>query len=102
LETPLVRLRYPRPLLPTIEVQQWPLETEWVKTAKAALQSLVIPAMVEPKVFGCDGTSYEVAFDAGFAQARYRWWEEPPAGWQALNLWLHQTLELLQQLAENA
>jgi hypothetical protein len=98
LATPIVRLRYPRPLVLSIEVGQLPLEAEWVEATLIALKSLTIPAMVELEAFGCDGTFYEVAFDAGFVQARYGWWEEPPLGWRPLNLWLQQTLEALEQM----
>lgn len=96
-ETPIVRLRYPHPLLPTIEVQQYPLEVDWVEATQAALKSLVINVMVESDTIGLDGTSYEVAFDNGTVQARYYWWHEPPDGWRTLNLWFHQTLEALEQ-----
>lgn len=99
METPVVRLRYLRPLAPTIDVRQYPLEADWVEATKNALKSLVLPAMVESDIAGCDGTFYELAFDAGFVQARYIWWEEPPAGWLPLHLWLQQTLEALEALA---
>jgi len=98
LDTPMVRLRPPAPFVPTIEVRQLPLDADWVEATQNALTSLVIPAMVKPEVIGLDGTFYEVAFDALFVQARYRWWEEPPSGWRPLNQWLHQTLEVLERL----
>jgi len=98
LETPVVRLRHPHPLVPTIEVRQLPLEADWVEATQKALSSLVIPAMVKPEVIGLDGTSYEIAFDALFVQARYGWWEEPPSGWRPLNQWLQQMLAALEQL----
>jgi hypothetical protein len=98
LQTPVVRLRYPYPLAPTIKVRQLPLEAEWVEATQKALSRTVIPAIVKPEVFGLDGTSYEVAFDAGFVRARYVWWEEAPSGWRPLNEWLQQTLEALEQL----
>jgi hypothetical protein len=99
LQTPVVRLRHPSPLVPTIEVRQLPLDADWVEATQNDLSSLVIPAMVKPEVIGVDGTSYEVAFNALFVLARYRWWEEPPSGWRPLNEWLHQTLETLERLA---
>ena len=97
LDTPVVRLRYSRPLAPTIEVRQWPLEIGWVEATRAKLKNLLIPAMVESGVIGCDGTCYEVVFDAGFEKARYHWWEEPPPGWSPLNQWLQETLQALER-----
>jgi len=99
LESPVVRLRHPRPLVPTIEARRWSLETAWVDARRKELTAFTIPAIVDSRGIGLDGTSYEVAFDAGLAQARYRWWHEPPSEWRALHLWLQQTLEALEKVA---
>ncbi len=96
-ETPTIRLRYPRPLLPTIEFHQYPIEADWVEATLVALKSLVINVMVDFETIGLDGTRYEVAFDNNMVQARYNWWHEPPDCWQNLNIWFHQTLDVLEQ-----
>ncbi|MBC7529769.1 MAG: hypothetical protein H7308_19750 [Chthonomonadaceae bacterium] len=98
LETPIVRLRHPRPLFPTIEVEQFPLQSEWAEIAIASLKSLSISAMPDSKIIGLDGTFYELAFDAGFFSARYRWWSVPPFRWRPLDDWFQETLSSLEKL----
>ena len=98
LETPIVRLRHPRPLFPTIEVQQFPLQNEWAETALAALKSLSISATAEERGVGLDGVCYEIAFNVIGTSARYGWWCEPPVGWRPLNDWLQKVLASLEKL----
>ena len=96
LETPVVRLRHPRPLTPTIEVRHITVNAAWIKSVVAALEEISIPALVQLDFAGCDGTSYEVAFDALFVSARYGWWEEPPAGWRLLDKWARRVVQELE------
>jgi len=98
LETPIVRLRHPRPLFPTIEIEQFPLQNEWAETAISSLKSLSISAMAEERGVGLDGVSYEVAFDIIGTSVRYGWWWEPPFGWRPLHNWLHEVLASLEKL----
>lgn len=35
-------------------------------------------------VMGLDGTTYELIFDNGLNTAHYRWWQDPPKGWEEL------------------
>ena len=80
-ESPVVRLRYPRPLHPTVEA-----DAERPLSSTGPLLARILDARVSPCVLdsplGVDGVSYEVAFGDSSTRSTFRWWVTPPVGWE--------------------
>lgn len=51
---------------------------------------------------GLDGTTYHLALCGGGSESRFRWWEEPPAGWEQLGLIAREMIERFMSLKATA
>jgi len=47
---------------------------------------------------GLDGTTFHLALCGEEAESRFRWWEEPPAGWEQLGLIAHEMIKRFMSL----
>lgn len=81
---PVERLKYPRPLKPSIETNVNALRPEFVQSILEQLKAVQIPAWPSASRIGLDGTMYELIVGGGFLSVHYRWWEQPPIEWQPL------------------
>ena len=96
---PIKRKHLP-PLEPTIEVRSVPLPAAWCHAMLAKLQEITIPIYNDGAVrdengqeWGIlDGTSYELAFEAGHISARFHWAETPPSPWHPLNEFVQEVI----------
>jgi hypothetical protein len=82
--TPVERLRHPFPLSPTIKSEMLILKDIFPGRIIQKLRSVQIPAWVESKAIGLDGTMYELLLGEGYLEVRYSWWECPPTEWKPL------------------
>lgn len=55
----------------------------WAETLLATLRKTTIPLHPED-VLGCDGTFYSLELGNSYGGATYRWWSNPPKGWDVL------------------
>jgi hypothetical protein len=85
-ETPVERLRHPKALYPTLGANTFEISSDAVERFLDKLRTATIPAYVEAKSIGADGTRYELSFDDYFVGARYSWWEEPPDEWKEIGV----------------
>lgn len=82
LRSPTERLRYPTPLLPTIESDTVPLTDSEIQTFQDRIRGISVPIYVgPPKFVGCDGTGYRFRCDEMFYGAAVHWWEDQPVEW---------------------
>ena len=97
--TPIERLRFPRPLKPTMEQTQWPAKTEdadrWINQFAAALPS---SAPVRHKSIGVDGTDLQFSF----GNSLFKWWYRAPTEWTALEERFTATFHDFEAIAKNA
>ena len=101
-----IKRKYLPPLEPSIEMRTAPLPEDWCLAMLAKLQKIHVPIYNEGVwrdenglTWGIlDGTSYELAFEAGHVSARFHWAEEPPAPWQPLNAFVQEVLNTLNEL----
>ena len=92
-----------REILPTYETNQVRLEQALAESVISKFTSVQIPAMLEdPKRIGIDGTLYEVAFGSSMVNARYGWWQAPPAEWQELAEATHETIQIFEQVIQSS
>ncbi len=94
--SPVERLRYPRPMRPTIEVTRITIDGDWLQSRIETLRALSIAAMPLHDTIGLDGVTYELHFNAGFFHGRYEWFVHPSGGWEPLGEWMDETLEGLE------
>ncbi len=93
---PIIRLRHGPQLEPTIEEQEVPLAREPVDEILAPAADLKVPARPPLKSVGIDGVTYVPLFGELFLAARFRWWGEPPSGWEGLHGLLQKTVNLVE------
>jgi hypothetical protein len=94
--TPVTRLKHGVGvrLKPTMEEIDVTLAAEQVADLLSRAAALAVPPHIQNSSFGVDGTSYGLVLGGPFAQARFEWWCDPPAGWEPLAalLWEIETL----------
>lgn len=94
LRSPVERLRYPYPLVPSVEVHQLNAASGELAQLAAELAALRLPIGAPPSVGGIDGVTYEVAieqpphYSALTAKCRLSWWHKPPVEWAELAAWV--------------
>ncbi len=69
---------------PTITSRTQVRHDEIVERLLNQMRSAQIPAWVDDRHSGLDGTSYELALGEAFCYVRYHWWAELPESWQPL------------------
>ncbi len=79
---------------PTITSRTQVRQDEIVERLLNQLRSAQIPAWVDDRHAGLDGTSYELALGEGFCYVRYHWWAELPESWQPLAPTVNAILDL--------
>jgi hypothetical protein len=96
-QTPVARLKHGigTQLAPTIELSENTIPENLLNTLLERAALLTLPPAAPSKHFGIDGVSYEVSFNNSFAWSRFRWWQEPPAGWEPLQKLFHEIEELV-------
>ena len=60
-----------------------PVTPEWANGILEELRKADIP-LFPPGRYGCDGSFFTMTVGDGFGGATYRWWSEPPEGWEIL------------------
>lgn len=55
----------------------------WAKGILEELRQAEIP-LFPPGMYGCDGSFFTMTVGDEFGGATYRWWSEPPEGWEIL------------------
>jgi hypothetical protein len=83
-ESPVIRLRYGPKVEPTIEESEAVLERAVIETLLGTANSMRVPAHPEQMQWGTDAASYLLEFPGSFLSSRFRWWGEPPSGWEPL------------------
>jgi len=83
-ETPVIRLRYGPKLEPTIEESETVLEQAAVEALLDAANSMRVPARPAQSQWGVDGESYVLDLPGSFLSSHFRWWGDPPSGWEPL------------------
>ena len=83
-ESPVMRLRYGPKLEPTVEENEAGLEREVIEMLLGAASSMSVPAHPEQPQWGADGEAYVLDFPGSFLSSQFRWWGEPPSGWETL------------------
>lgn len=84
LSTPVERLKYPRPFVPTIDVTQHVIDRSRIESILAQFQSIPVPLAIAEPPSGLDGATFEVFVGGYFCNARISWWCELPDEWAAL------------------
>jgi hypothetical protein len=98
LETPVERLRHPRPLVPTIENEMRPIPESAVQEIEEMLGAITVPLQIRQAHVGCDGVSYELRVGSSFTETSVRWWYKPPEGWEPLADAFHRIVGRLQEM----
>jgi hypothetical protein len=80
----VIRLRYGPKVEPTIEESEAVLERAVIETLLGTANSMRVPAHPEHMQWGTDAASYLLEFPGSFLSSRFRWWGEPPSGWEPL------------------
>ena len=62
-----------------------PVSARWVKSLLKRLERTSVPVFPPTKV-GADGGYTELEIGGYCGKALYRWWSQPPEGWEALDL----------------
>jgi hypothetical protein len=93
--TPVERLRHPRRLEPTIEVEEFRVEEAFLNTIWNRLQTVSIVPFTNEHHRGCDGITYELNFGLHFLKATYSWWMKPPEVWRPLGQFFNETIREL-------
>jgi len=102
-ESPVERLKHIGTTLePTIETETIELSSDLVDSFLDRFRSITLPAFVDLKSIGCDGTSYEFCFGRYFLSARYHWWETPPDEWKPLSEAVSEILKYLESKSTKA
>jgi hypothetical protein len=83
-ESPVIRLRYGPKLEPTIEESEAVLERSVIERLLSVANGMRVSARPEQMHWGTDGDSYVLEFPGSFLSSRFRWWGEPPSGWEPL------------------
>jgi hypothetical protein len=60
------------------------LNDEQVQGLVDEVRRLNLPMTGLDGIVGCDGATYTLTITSGFQEARFKWWCEPPAGWEGL------------------
>ena len=77
------------------------VSSAWVASVRKQLESLTVP--VAPKFeIGDDGGFTELIYGGYTGKAAYRWWSEPPRGWEPLDRFARKILDRFEELQENA
>jgi hypothetical protein len=93
--SPVERLRHPRPLAPTVEVDEVPVAVEVVRALLHEASGLRVAPWVHDRRFGVDGTSRRLELECGLgARSAFEWREDPPAGWERIGAPFERTLAL--------
>ena len=95
LETPIERLKHPRPLVPTIEERRVPVESAVPQRLLLELDKISVPMFPFEFPDGLDGTGYELSD----AQNTLRWWSTYPKTWEPLVMWWLSTWTTLADIA---
>lgn len=83
-ESPLVRLRHPPRIEPTIRRTRVSVSPDHCDALVAGFTGLVVRVAPGSQPLGADGTSYRFAAGDFFAQSVFEWWEDGPAVWAPL------------------
>jgi hypothetical protein len=92
-QSPVDRMRHPRPFRPTVVVLDAPVASDTIRGFMEELRALSVPLHVEPAARGVDGVTFEIAFGGFWANARIGWWVEPPTEWRPFDEVLNRMLE---------
>jgi hypothetical protein len=84
-DSPVTRLKYERPIRPTIESLSIEIPLDTVVSLLEGIARAHVPPRLSEDRMGTDGTSYEVAFGRFFANSLFAWWQSPPKGWEPLS-----------------
>lgn len=57
------------------------------------LRGITLPPFAAPDSWGIDGVVFGVESKGYYLNGRLSWWCRPPAGWEALAVWLDETIE---------
>jgi hypothetical protein len=87
LETPIERLKHPRPLLPTIDTQSARIEKLQVDSLIASLSQIRVPVHPLDASMGLDGTSFELQIGDHFCGSEFHWWSAYSGEWKPLIDW---------------
>ncbi|MBK8254489.1 MAG: hypothetical protein IPK82_17705 [Polyangiaceae bacterium] len=60
--------------------------------------SIQIPVLGMAPIIGCDGTTYTLSCDAGFAKLSMGWWSDHPREWAELTTWARSMMRRLHAL----
>jgi len=88
-ENPLVRLRFPTTLSPTVEIEQKTLSEGWVSQRLDELGKLQVPVVQQKAGITLDGSLAE--FRASGVSLAWSF-GHPPFGWESLENWFKDTL----------
>lgn len=69
-----------------------PLAPEPVAQVLSQLRQTIVPALPDFQT-GCDGTVFELGLGGYMGAATFRWWCDPPPGWEAIGTILDRVLE---------
>ncbi len=82
---PVLRLKPPEKLKPTLEVKNGSIQANTVNTITQRLNQIQISPFLQPTKFaGADGTSFEFVYEDFMHGIKIRWWENHPKEWQIL------------------
>jgi hypothetical protein len=98
---PINRLRYPKPVTPTIERTGYAVADDLAAGWISRFAGLTLPALIQTGFVGCDGTAFEFSWGDSFLGARFHWWEQAPAPWTSLGQTFHEVLREFEALPAN-
>ena len=73
-----VLIERPRILRRTVRVS-----SDWAVELLNDLKNADIPLLPE-EIYGCDGEFFTMTVGSDFGGATYKWWSDPPKGWESL------------------
>ena len=83
-ESPVARVKHPRPFKPTLKIDKVSVARETIGEFLTRLAGITIPVMVLGQPIGCDGASYEFQVGDFWLGSRFSWWVKMPREWQPL------------------
>ncbi len=80
-ESLVLRLSYPKPFRPTIEVQELDLASAEIEQVLLCCRGVRLPIYVEASRFGLDGVDYELWVGEPWNNLQVVWWNRLPEDW---------------------
>ena len=95
-ESPIRRLRHPRPFKPTIEVDCVPLEAVQIETKIASFQTIHAPFFPTSIGMCLDGTLFELTIGNSYCNTRVAWCCTMPAEWRKMSNFINEMAQLFE------